>query len=743
MLRYSSALVLTLALSNGALAGLTNSASPVTWRSGSFEVRWTGNQLSVLSRTEPGKVLWQSVPGEAFAVAGGHALEGEDNRGSYTIDERVRYRCEQQQVTGTRISGNTLKLTGRYLDSDSRCRNRTWSFRFRALSAGQLRFDWSHNAGNYSELRFASRADERFYGFGEQFSVLNHKGHEVPVIAQENGVGRTHPVIAPVINLASPGSAGHAYSTYAAMPQFVSSLNRGLVLENDVYSVFDLRENDRVRIRLFEGRMAGRILQGRRMLDVISALTEYTGRMPELPAWIQQGAIVGMQGGTQRVLDIWEKLRAHNTPIAAFWLQDWVGKRKTAIGSQLWWNWELDEHQYPEWSLMVDTLNDAGIRVMGYINSMMVDASLKGQHQRNLYQEALARGYLVKKPDGSPYPITNTDFDAGLLDLSNPAARRWYKDIIRDNLIGSGLSGWMADFAEALPFDAVLYNGQTGAAYHNRYAEEWARLNREALEETGRLGDIVFFNRAGFTRSTRYSTLFWEGDQTVTWDEHDGFRSALLALINGGFSGITLNHSDIGGYTSLSKWGLGYSREKELLLRWMEANAFTAAFRTHEGNQPEENAQFYSDNDTLNAFARWARVYAALAPYRSQFIREAANKGYPLVRHPMLHDPDDAELAGLKDHFLLGSDILVAPIVNKQRTWKKVYFPAGTWINVWTGKAYGDAGKPTQPWWNRFNPANGRWAWVPAPLNQPPVFIRADSPWRNQVISALRRAWKG
>ena len=79
------------------------------------------------------------------------------------------------------------------------------------------------------------------------------------------------------------------------------------------------------------------------------------------------------------------------------------------------------------------------------------------------------------------------------------------------------------------------------ASYHNRYPVEWAKLNREAVQEAGREGDVVFFLRSGFTRSPAHATLFWEGDQMVTWDAQDGFMSALTGLISGGFSGFTLN----------------------------------------------------------------------------------------------------------------------------------------------------------------------------------------------------------
>jgi alpha-glucosidase len=89
----------------------------------------------------------------------------------------------------------------------------------------------------------------------------------------------------------------------------------------------------------------------------------------------------------------------------------------------------------------------------------------------------------------------------------------------------------MADFGEALPFDAVLANGNDPAAWHNRYPQEWAAVNREAMMEAGREGDVIAFHRSGFTRSPGQGTLFWLGDQLQTWDGYDGIRTAIVGCL--------------------------------------------------------------------------------------------------------------------------------------------------------------------------------------------------------------------
>ena len=158
---------------------------------------------------------------------------------------------------------------------------------------------------------------------------------------------------------------------------------------------------------------------------------------------------------------------------------------------------------------------------MAYISTFLADPAEKPNVQRNLYEEAIAAGYLVNQEDGSPYPIAITDFDASLVDLTNPDARQWLKDIIRDNLIGSGFSGWMADFGEYLPTDAVLHSGEKAEDFHNKYPVIWAKTVYEALKESGKLGDIVYFTRSGYSHVSKYTPLVWAGDQLVNWSMDD------------------------------------------------------------------------------------------------------------------------------------------------------------------------------------------------------------------------------
>ncbi len=571
-------------------------------------------------------------------------------------------------------------------------------------------------------LTYASSPEEHFFGFGEQFTYFDMKGKKVPIWVSEQGVGRGEQPLTFFADLTNGGAGGNALTSYAPMPFYVTNQMRAFSLLNTAYSAFDLRQPDQVQVEVWSPLLGAQIIDGQQPGELIDRFSNLTGsKMPILPDWVHSGAIVGMQGGTEKVRDVYASLQQRNTPIAAFWLQDWVGQRKTSFGKQLWWNWEVDYDRYPGWEQMVGDLNRDGVEVMVYASPYLADiANLKPNMRRNLFQEAKEKGYLVKNAAGEPYLVLNTDFYFGMVDLTSSAAASWYMDVLREQVIGAGAKGWMADFGEGLPYDAVLSFREAPLA-HNDYPALWAALNRMVVEQAD--DELVFFNRAAYTGSPQLATLFWEGDQLVSWSEYDGIKSAVTGLNTGGLSGMAYNHSDIGGYTTITSPIKNYHRSRELLYRWMEMNAFTLIFRTHEGNQPENNVQFYTDAETLDTFAYWAKVYAALFEYRKTLVTEAAESGLPVVRHPFIHYPDDPETWKITyQEFMLGADFLIAPVTDEGADSVTVYLPQGDWVHAWSGKNF----------------QGGSYVTVAAPLGQPGVFYKAGSPWGAQFVATLR-----
>lgn len=718
-------------------------AGSARWTLGEFQLHWSSDgteeaSLRVMHRSDTDRVLWASPPGEPFLRAVDRPYRFRENRGSFRLDRGpLRCRTSRQTVASVRRRGGAVVLSGRLRDPKRPGCGTAYTLRWRPAGRDQLRFSVSltstrdTGAGRYSadrtrlSLRSRSRVGDRIFGFGEQFTHLDWNGRRLRVMVQEQGIFRGRQPWSFLTERVAEGASGSPYSTYVSVPFYLTSSERSLLLENTAPSEFDFTARDRAVVSVYDDRLRGRILNGRTPLDVIEVFTRYAGRMDPLPDWFHHGAIVGLQGGTEKVRDVWRKLREAGTPLAAVWLQDWVGQRHTSMGSFLWWNWDLHEGHYPDWDGLREDLRREDVRVLGYVNPMLADPSGRGHVERNLHREAQRRGYFVETPAGEPYTTTLTTFPFSLIDLTDSEARRWYRGVVRDQLLGNGFSGWMADFGEGLPTEGiVLEGGQDPRRYHNRYPVEWAKLNRRAIREAGREGEVVFFSRSGYTRSPAASTLFWEGDQLPTWDGRDGLKSALKGLLSGGLSGFSLNHSDIGGYTTVPLVGSwGFTRGEELIKRWMEASAFTAVYRSHEGSHPEANVQVYSNARVRDHFARFAHVFAALADYRRRLMQTAARKGYPLVRHPYLQYPNDPETLDLNDQYMLGSDLLVAPVMNARQRRRRLYLPAGRWTHLWSGRT-------------REGP---RWVTVDAPLGEPPVFYPAESRLGRRLVDALER----
>ena len=704
-------------------------------RLGDALIKFTGNQdqptLSVTSLRKPRVQMLASIPGKSFLAIGAGTEKVTESKGSFTIKDKVHQYCTQQTITSINASKEAVVIAGHFRKKGflSNACNASYILTFKPAGDGQVDMDiqvtpddQNDKPFNRTYLTFASPEDEQFLGFGMQFTYANMKGRRLPIFSQEQGIGRGLQPLSLGANLTNgKGISGSWHTSYGGVPQFLTNYQRSFFLRSTEYSVFDFKKSNQIRVELFSSHLKGRLIAGSGPKELLERYTSYAGRMKPLPTWMDQGVIVGMQGGTADVRKTWRALKEKGVPIAAFWLQDWVGRRKTSFGSQLWWNWQLDPATYPDWEKLIQDLQAEGIQIMTYLNPFLVDTAERTDWQgTNLYQEASRQSLLVKDQSGQNYAIENSSFSSGLLDLTNPQARQWIKGVIKDQLIMSGAKGWMADFGEALPLDSRLFQGNP-QSFHNRYPVEWAKINKEAIAEAGVEHDVVFFSRSAYTQSPGQSPLFWLGDQLVSWDDRDGIKTAVTGLISSGLSGFALNHSDIGGYTTISNPIATYHRSEELFKRWTELNAFTAVMRTHEGNIPEANHQLVSNDATMEHFGYFARVHRAFTDYRRQLMNDAKDKGLPLVRHMFLEFPQDPATFGLRHQFMLGQDFLVAPVLDQGKDQVDLYVPEGQWRHLWTDDLL----------------TRGHHQ-VNAPMGQPAVFYRAASDEARAIAERVR-----
>ncbi|MCH5316727.1 MAG: alpha-glucosidase [Eubacterium sp.] len=558
-------------------------------------------------------------------------------------------------------------------------------------------------------IKLPAEKGESVYGCGEIFTEFDLRGKNVNVWVAEhiNALQTAKKILKMAFGVRNTTKKQkfRNYETYYAEPTFISSRKYYFHSDTTARCEFDFT-NDNYHLLKTDSIAPFYIGFADSFEQLEGDLTALLGRQPELPDWVYDGAILGIQGGTDVMMSKVDACLNANTSVCGVWIQDWEGRRVTAVGKQLQWNWQWDEELYPKLDEKIKELNAKGIKVLGYINPFLAV-------EKPLYKEAHEKGYCVKNKDGEDYYVTITTFPAAMVDLTNPDAYEWLKNIIKKNMIGLGLSGWMADFGEYLPTDSVLFSGEDAELKHNTWAALWAKLNREAIEECGKLGEIMFFTRAGYTDTKKYSTMMWNGDNHVDYSIDFGLPSVIPAALSLTCCGFGLSHSDVGGYTTF----LNLKRSGELFMRWAEMNAFSPLMRSHEGLNPDVNAQFDHNEEVLNHHAKMSRIHKALKPYLKKCVEENANSGAGVIR-PLFFHYDEPVAYKEAYEYLLGRDILVAPVIKENANSRSVYLPNDQWVHLWSGNEYG-----------------GGTYDISSPLGEPPVFIRKNAEMFDELLS--------
>ena len=560
---------------------------------------------------------------------------------------------------------------------------------------GGLRLELEGEDGWAYEFRLPALEGEAVFGGGEQYRKVNLRGETVVNFVSEHIKASTIIEKALLPKALYREKQHSEIGSYAPMPVFVTDGGRRIAFDTEADGKAHF--GDECYAFSFDSCPRALTLQhagSYRELALLAA--ESVPNRQYMPSWCFDGMILGVQGGTQTVLEKAFAMLDAGAKVSAVWSQDWSGENRTVMGKQVWWNWEADEKLYPGLGDAIKRLNARGVRFLAYINPYLVKDS-------RLYKHCAERGYLIRRADGSIYHIKSTTFDAGMLDLTNPEAVRFTKDVlIKRNMLDLGVSGWMADFGEYLPVDCVLHDGDP-ALLHNKWPVLWAKLNREAIEEYGS-GDVMFFTRSGYTGIQEYAPVLWNGDQHTDYTRDYGLPCIMPACFSLGFSGVTMVHWDIGGFFSFGKM----KRDGELFTRWMEAGAFSLLMRSHESIRPWANSQFDAP-DVIAHTVRLTRVHAALRPYIEKCAADAA-KGIPAIR------PDFWEAFGYENSrdeysYFFGDDMFVAPVIDKGARTRTLYLPDGDWVHFWSGEPY----------------SGGRTYTVDSPLGRPAVFYRRDS----------------
>ncbi len=271
-----------------------------------------------------------------------------------------------------------------------------------------------------------------------------------------------------------------------------------------------------------------------------------------------------------------------------------------------------------------------------------------------------------------------------------------------------GVDGWWPDDGDELPLEARLTRHRT---YYEGPLQDRANVRPWSLHRTGYAG------------SQRYGGWIWSGDIDGKWET---LAAHVSIGLNHGLSLTPFWGSDTGGfYPTRELTG-------ELYARWFQFSAFCPSFRSHgrtwklrlpwgwntgefgpkehpERQNPEASELHNAEVEPIAK--KFLELRYRLLPYNYTLAREAADTGLPMMRALWLHYPNDAEAVKLGSEYLWGRDMLVAPVVEKGAKVRRVYLPAGTWFDWWSGEKF----------------AGQRWIERAVELATLPLYVRAGA----------------
>lgn len=557
---------------------------------------------------------------------------------------------------------------------------------------------------------FDSPAEERFHGFGGRHNAIDQRGHRVVNWLQQSNFSAGP--LQPGVDVL-PGTGGPDYlfpngpgAAYYNQALFLSSAGYGFLLENSELSQFRLALDraDAWQVQVNAGELRYAVLPAGAKA-ALQGLAQVNGRHRVPPAWalgptlsrtiqiLSPNADTAVTYEAKIRADI-ARIRELDLPVSSYGFEAW----------QI-----LPEETTRE---LIAELRSMGIETLLY-QRPFVAADIANTEPAANFLSVLAQGHFARTPQGAPY-LFGSPFivgAGGLLDFTQPATVDYWNARLR-RMLDTGANGFMQDFGEQVMRDMRFADGSSGAEMHNAYPNLYHRLTREFIDgyqrETGR--EIFFFTRAGFSGrpgSAAYEGANFPGDETTDWSASAGLASIIPDMLSRAVGGAYGFNTDIGGYADY----LTGQTSRELFIRWTQAAALMPIFRVHNSASSGVRLPWDYDQEALRIWTRYAELHQRAAPLILRLWQEAQASGIPPTRPLWLAWPDDPRARAEKQQWLLGDELLVAPVIEPGATTRRVYFPEGCWQHGETAARYQGPAEIV----------------VPAPLDSLPWFRRCGS----------------
>ncbi len=507
---------------------------------------------------------------------------------------------------------------------------------------------------------------ETVYGLGERFTAFVKNGQTLENCNKDGGTGSDQ--------------------AYKAIPFYLSSNGYGVLLHETGHASFEIgTENvSRVQFSIPGESLEYFVIAGPSPKEVLRRLTALTGRPPLVPPWSfglwlttsfttsydEKTCTSFIQGMIDRDIPL------HVFHFDCFWMREFE-----------WCNFMWDPEVFPDPEGMLARLHDLGLKVSVWINPYIAQLS-------PLFAEAARDGYLLKKPDGSPWQTDLWQPGMGIVDFTNPDACRWFAAHIR-RLAGMGVDSIKTDFGERIPTEGVVYHdGSDPALTHNLYPLLYNRCVYDALAEAK--GEAVLFARSAYAGGQQYP-VHWGGDCNSTFES---MAESLRGGLSLGLCGFAYWSHDIGGFEG--------NPSPDVYKRWIAFGLLSSHSRLH--GSTSYRVPWLVDEKSCDVLRHFTKLKCSLMPYIYSAAVEARRTGVPVMRAMLLEFPDDPTCWQLDRQYMLGPSLLVAPVMSADGE-VSYYLPEGTWTDYATGQAR----------------TGGRWFREKHDFMSLPLFVRENS----------------
>lgn len=490
---------------------------------------------------------------------------------------------------------------------------------------------------------------EKIYGLGERFTNFVKNGQSVEIWNEDGGTGTEQ--------------------AYKNVPFYMSNRNYGLFVDNPGKVEFEIGSEkvSRVEFSVPGQEMSYSVIGGADMKEILANYTALTGRAPLVPDW-SYGLWLSTSFTTdydeQTVLDFVDGMAERDIPLSVFHFDcRWMKELE-------WCNFEWDESKFPDPAGLLAKLHERGLKVCVWINSYIGQKS-------PLFEEGARNGYFIKRTDGSVWQWDKWQAGMAIVDFTNPAAVEWYQGYLK-KLVAMGVDCFKTDFGERIPTEDVrYYDGSDPELMHNYYTLLYNKAVYDVLVETKGADEAILFARSATVGGQQYP-VHWGGDCS---SNYPSMAESLRAGLSFGMSGFGYWSHDIAGFEDQAT--------PDLYKRWTQFGLLSSHSRYH-GSTAYKVPWLYGD-EAVDVCREFVELKDSLRPYLEKMAVKTHETGVPMMRSMVLEFQDDPTCEDIDTQYMLGDDLLVAPIFNEDGI-ARFYVPDDgsgmPWRNLITGTEY-------------------------------------------------------